>query len=211
MAHPSGYIVTLGWPSEMGQCHCIMCHFMYFRQCAPYQLACSYTPTPPNPEAVYCCTCLHPKFRFMLWSSSLLVIFAVSGSIISESYFLMSYVEHKINIIQPHLHIWHWYQLQSSNLNGCYPNRWEVLARCQAQEWILWCMFLLLVYEHIMICMRRQCLCHTRYFNQARSHNQTWTCAEWSCKIGAQVLCIQSAGWRIQHPSCLLVWLWNGF
>lgn len=160
---------------------------------------------------VYCCTCLHPKFRFMLWSSSLLVIFAVSGSIISESYFLMSYAEHKVNIIQPHLHIWHRYQLQSSNLNGRYPNRWEVPAGCQAREWILWCVFLLLVYELIVICMRRRCLCRTRYFNQARSRNQTWTCAEWSYKIGTRVLCIQSAGWRIRHPSCLLVRLWNGF
>ena len=25
MARPSGYIVNLGWPSETGQCHCIMC------------------------------------------------------------------------------------------------------------------------------------------------------------------------------------------
>jgi hypothetical protein len=25
MARPPRYIVTLGWPSETGQCHCIMC------------------------------------------------------------------------------------------------------------------------------------------------------------------------------------------
>jgi hypothetical protein len=24
MAHPPGYIVTFGWPSETGHCHCIM-------------------------------------------------------------------------------------------------------------------------------------------------------------------------------------------